>query len=130
MFTLSSKRKLKKWVYSKISLVFLLFLVVLMFSPVLNMYKSYSESKEALSVLQSRMESIVSQKILLERDINYLKSDLGRESEIRRRFGTGKEGELMAFVIDSESKKNLEKIETGEEETSWEKFKNWLTNIF
>lgn len=128
MLTLSSKRKLKKWLYSKFSLVFLLILIILMFSPVLNMYKSYSESKGSLLGLEDSMESILSQQLLLEEDIDYLKSDLGRESEIRRRFGTGKEGELMAFVIENQSKKIIEKKE--EEKSSWEKFKIWLKEIF
>jgi hypothetical protein len=128
MLTLSRKRKLKKWLYSRYSLFFLLVLIVLMFTPVFNMYKSYSESKRSLLVLEDSMENILSQKLLLEEDIDYLKSDLGRESEIRRRFGTGKEGELMAFVIESESKKIVEKKE--EEKNSWEKLKNWLKEIF
>ncbi len=128
MLTLSSKRKLKKWLYSKFSLVFLLILIILMFSPVFNMYKSYSESKGSLLGLEDSMESILSQQLLLEEDIDYLKSDLGRESEIRRRFGTGKEGELMAFVIENQSKKIIEKKE--EEKSSWEKFKIWLKEIF
>lgn len=128
MLNLSSKRKLKKWLYSKFTLVFLIFLIVLMFAPVLNMYRSYSESREVLFVLQDSMESIVSQQTSLQGDIDYLKSDLGRESEIRRRFGTGKEGELMAFVVESESKEILEKEE--EEKSSWQKLKNWFKEIF
>lgn len=128
MLNLSSKRKLKKWFYSKFTLVFLIFLIVLMFAPVLNMYRSYSESREVLFVLQDSMESIVSQQTSLQGDIDYLKSDLGRESEIRRRFGTGKEGELMAFVVESESKEILEKEE--EEKSSWQKLKNWFKEIF
>lgn len=92
------------------------------------MYRNYSESRELLYDSKERMETLVEQGERLERDIEYLESDLGKEAELRKRFGTGREGELMAVVMDFEYKKKID-LETPEE-GFWQDIKERIKGIF
>ncbi|MGM0628806.1 MAG: hypothetical protein ACQESA_00045 [Patescibacteria group bacterium] len=123
-----TKRKIKEWVYSRVTLVALLILVGLMLFPVWNMYNNYSESKALLSGSVSKMEELKEEKHELERELDYLESDFGREAEIRRRFRTGKEGEVMAVIVEDEEKdkNNEEKVEKG----NWGRFSDWIKGLF
>jgi len=128
MFSLSTKRKLRRWFYSRSVLILLLILIVLISTPVIDMYRNYSESRELLYDSKERMETLVEQGERLERDIEYLESDLGKEAELRKRFGTGREGELMAVVMDFEYKKKID-LETPEE-GFWQDIKERIKGIF
>ena len=104
-------------------------LTVLIFVPVLNMYDRYKESQRALYVEQERMDNLLYQKEQVQEDIAYLKSDIGREAEIRSRFSKGKEGERMAFIIEDEaSMLTVEEENVGD--GAWSGFKEWFLGIF
>lgn len=128
MLNLSTKRKLKGWFYSRSALFLLFALVVLMFMPVLNMHERYSESRALLSVSQERMDNLLDQEVRLEEDIRYLKSDLGREAEIRKSFGAGKEGEFMAVVMEAEGR--VDTNDGEEKKGAWIKIKKWFGGKF
>ncbi|MGM0482471.1 MAG: hypothetical protein ACQEP6_01230 [Patescibacteria group bacterium] len=123
-----TKRKIKEWVYSRFALVSLLILVGLMLFPVWNMYKNYSESESMLSGSVAKMEELKEEKYELEKELDYLESDLGREAEIRKRFRTGKEGEVMAVIVEEE-----EGTQDGTEEEkkgTWDRFSGWVKGLF
>lgn len=110
--------------------MFLLLLFVLvgfMILPVSNMYDKYKKSLKALSVEQERMDGLISQREQVQGEISYLKSDIGREAEVRSRFSKGKEGERMAFIIENES--DIQIVEEENEKSAWERLKSWFLRI-
>ncbi|MFP4539668.1 MAG: hypothetical protein ACLFNN_01880 [Candidatus Paceibacterota bacterium] len=129
MLQLTTKRKLKKWVWSRLSLVTLLLLVFLMFIPVWNMYNKYSESKGDHLAAKARMDELLSKKEKFESEIDYLESSLGKEAEVRS-FNAGKEGEQMAVIIEDERLEENDDLEDNKKEGFWKKVKGWFTSLF
>ena len=125
MFSLTTKRKVRAWGYSRLSLIFVLILVLLMVSSVWDMYRKYSESRDMLLDSRERMGALVVEKDEVEAVVEYLESDLGREAEIRRRFRTGREGERMVVIVEDEAAESEEEEE--EPGGFWSSFKSWIS---
>ena len=99
-----------------------------MFVPVLNMYENYTESKDVLLASKEKLDALVDEDLEITKDIEYLKSDLGKEAEFRRRFRTGKEGEFMAIIVDAEDMRD--RAQPMKEVGFWENIINKLKDIF
>ncbi len=113
MVTLKQRRKIKEWIHSRITLAVLFILVVLMVTPVWNMYERYDESERLLAETEERASEIRSQKERIERQIQFLESDLGQERELRQRFMAGREGEQVAVILESQESFEYEEEEEG-----------------
>ena len=98
-----------------------------MFIPVINMYEKYVETKNTFNIEQERKSDLLSQKTSLIENIEYLRSDIGREAELRSRFGKGKEGEKVTFIMENEVSDKEPKEEDPE---GWDRFKGWFLGLF
>ncbi len=105
MLDFKEKRKIKRLLYSKLTIVVLGIMLAFLLSSVWGVYKKASiayNNKERISKdlksLQARKEALVS-------DIEKLKNSRGVESELRDRFGVVKEGEEVVVLVDPTTKK-------------------------
>lgn len=100
------KRKFKKLLYSKVTLIILGLIVVWLSFNVFSMYKKEKstrlkriEQKEILSELEAREAS-------LSTEIERLSTESGIEEEVRSKFEVGKDGEKLVVIVDKPEDKN------------------------
>ncbi len=94
---LKRRQKTRQRLYSKVTLFALAILLVVLIRPTWKIYEKSIESRKNLDKAEQR-------KIELENDTEYIKSDYGRDQEIRDKFGYAKEGETMVVIVRPEEK--------------------------
>jgi len=100
MFDFHERRKLRRLIYSKVTIGVILVLCVLLAVSAFKRFKvereiatKRAEAEAALATLEEQAEN-------LEADIARLKNDRGLETEIRGRFDVVKPGEQAVIIID------------------------------
>ncbi|MEK7589985.1 MAG: septum formation initiator family protein [Patescibacteria group bacterium] len=118
------KRKFKRLLYSKITLIILGLIVIWLSFVVWSMYEKERdtrlkriEQREILNELEGRESS-------LREEIERLSTERGIEEEVRSKFEVGKDGEEIIIIVDNPEGENAEKKET--EKTFWQKMYNWF----
>jgi cell division protein FtsB len=118
------KRKIKRLLYSKPTLIILGLLVIWLSFNVFGMYKKERdtrlrriEQKGVLNELEGREES-------LRTEIERLSTDRGIEEEVRSKFEVGREGEQVIIIIDNPEEESIGQIE--QEKTFWQKIFGWF----
>lgn len=118
------KRKFKRLLYSKITLIILGLIVIWLSFVVWSMYEKERdtrlkriEQREILNELEGRESS-------LREEIERLSTERGIEEEVRSKFEVGKDGEEIIIIVDNPEGANAEKKET--EKTFWQKMYNWF----
>lgn len=131
MFDFHEKRKIRGWLYSKVT-IGALFLVAFLisynvierFNVEREMAAKRFEQEEELSELRQRAAA-------LETKVEHLKNSRGVEEELRSRFDVAREGEQVVVIVgDAETSEDLESLKTppGEElekGSFWDIFKFW-----
>ena len=92
MIDFQQKRKINKIMYSKISLVILLILVIFIGKSAWDIYQKYRLSANNYKEIKNDYESLKSRKDMLESGINRLQTENGIEEEIRDKFNVAKIG--------------------------------------
>ena len=118
------KRKIKKLLYSKPTLIILGFLVIWLSFNVFNMYKKERdtrlrriEQREVLDELKGREKSLAD-------EIERLSTERGIEEEVRSKFEVGREGEQVIIIVDNPEEENTDKKDM--KKTFWQKIKSWF----
>ncbi|MFQ5661841.1 MAG: septum formation initiator family protein [Candidatus Paceibacteria bacterium] len=124
MFDFHEKRRFRRFLYSKVTLIILGLIVIWLLFVVFDMYKKErdtgiksAEQKEILNELEEREAA-------LQEEIDRLSTQKGIEAEIRSKFEVGKEGEEVIIIVDNpeeEDKKN-----TGLKKSFWQKIFDWF----
>ena len=133
MFDFHEKRKIRSFIYSKVSIFALLLVAVLMSVSVYNRYTVADEMKAKLETKRSELSELQSRAQLLESKVEYMKDARGIEEELRNRFDVAKEGEQVVVLLDPErgekkatsSVSNGDNQETGETESFFARLKFW-----
>jgi cell division protein FtsB len=118
------KRRIKRILYSKPTLIILTLLVIWLFFAVWSIYKKERdtrlrriEQREVLNELQGREKS-------LKEEIERLSTERGIEEEVRSKFEVGKEGEKVFIIVDNPEKENSP--EDDSKDGLWQKIFNWF----
>jgi len=125
---LKRRQKARKRLYSKVTIVFLLIVVVLLIRPTWNIFQKSRESKRNVIEARAELVTLENRKKDLERDLEYIKSEHGRDQEIRSKFGMAKDGETLVVVVRDEEKKPAP--EPVPEPTFWEKTWSRFQSMF
>jgi len=123
MLDFKEKQILKKIIYSKFTLIFLIFLLVIVVKGVWRVYGEAKMTKENRILAQQELEELENRKRKIELKLEELNSDLGLEKEIRNKFSVVKEGEKMIMILDekkSNYKSDLKK------DNFWSKILDWF----
>ena len=86
--------------YSKPVLFILAVLFLLSLEGLWNIYQKHSEAYEKAKEAQADLENLRGREADLEKKVSFLKTDRGREEEIRKKFMVGKQNEGVILVVD------------------------------
>lgn len=124
LFDLHERRKLKRYLFSHITLAVLLILVVMLGWSVWGIAKKERETREKREELANERDVLIRRGEELGEAISGLKTAQGVEAELRQRFEVGAPGEKMIVIVDPE-------ISSGETFTPKEKgFWGWIKGWF
>jgi len=114
------KRRFKKLMHSRYVIVALIIICVLLGRAVFSVYEKYDRSKDIADRAQNELLLLSAREQSLNKEIINLGTELGKEKEVRERFGVVKEGERMIVLVDDKSseKSNIILVKDG----WWQKF--------
>lgn len=114
----------KRMAASHVTIAVLVIIVLFLGNATWNVYRGYAVAHEKEMMAKENLEAMVTRAEMLENDIARLKSEKGKEEEIRTRFGYGREGEHMIVVVDEKEVKS----ESGKTTSWYMRFWQWLTD--
>lgn len=94
------RKKVRRIVYSRLSVALLVVLVGILGKASYSAYHKYQVSTTAYQDVAREHSELSSRKGQLENDIARLKTKEGIEADIRTKFGMVKEGEQMLVLVD------------------------------
>ncbi|MEI6191181.1 MAG: septum formation initiator family protein [bacterium] len=118
------KRKIKRFFYSRVTLVCLIILIFLLLKMVWNVYEKQALTKDNLAKTATSFEGLQAREKMLSSGIDRLKTDSGIEQEIREKYGLVKPGEEVIVIVDGEDGTSSEPVSS--EVSFWQKVKDWL----
>jgi len=124
MLEFQEKRKFRKLVYCRTTLIILIVLIVLLLNGVWKVYKKQAIAKENLAKTATVYDGLRAQEEKLLGEIERLETVVGKEEEIRAKYGLVKPNEEVIVVVDKTENKN-----TGPASTPisvWQKVLDWL----
>jgi len=124
MLEFQEKRKIKRLVYSKITLVILIILIILMFKMVWEVYEKECLTKENLTKTSNSLKGLQVREKMLSSGIDKLETDTGIEQEIREKYGLVKPGEEVIIVVDKGD--STSSLPISSRTGFWQKVKDWL----
>jgi len=125
MSRLKNKNKFKKIFYSWPVFVLLLAIVLLVASGVWGVSKSERTSCGKKDSSEERYDKLEDKSDNLLSEIESLKTEKGRESEIRDKFRVVKEGEQLAIILKSVDDPECEVVEENDGNL-WKKILDFL----
>lgn len=124
MLEFQEKRRVKRLIYSKLTLVVLLIIVGLLINGVWGVYKKRQITQNNLEKTTISFNNLKDREKVLTAEIERLNTDNGIEEEIREKYGLIKPGEEVIMIID---KKDSDKEANVSVKVSfWQKFLNWF----
>ena len=124
MLEFQEKRKLKRFLYSKVTFTILVVLVALFLNAVYGVYKKQDITKDNLSKTASSLDGLLAREKMLSSEIERLKTESGTEEEIREKYGLVKPGEEVIVVVDKNGDPGSNPTVT--EISFWEMIVNWF----
>jgi cell division protein FtsB len=96
------RRRTKKLLHSRYAIAILVILIVLVARGVWGIYLKYEKSQAYVEKARADLTTLQNREKTLEKSINALNTEEGKEKELRDRFGLIKEGERMVILVDSD----------------------------
>ena len=100
MLDYSQKKKARKFLYSIPVLVFLFVLFCFLADKAFVLYQKESDVREKAMEASAILSSLQVREKTLEKKVDFLKTERGKEEEMRSRFMVGKVGEGVIMVVD------------------------------
>lgn len=100
MLQFQKKKKIKNMIYSKLALIFILFILFLFVKATVVFYQKEAESRNRKGRAENKLLELQKRKENIENKIKRLDSYVGVEEELRQRFDLVKEGEQTILIRD------------------------------
>lgn len=97
------KRVLRKFLYSRVTLFFLLLALVFFIKSSIGAFENEKKSRANLQNAQDELAALQARQALLEGKIKRFQTPEGIEAEIREQFQVAKPGEKMVVVVEEKS---------------------------
>ncbi len=101
VFDFHEKRRIKSWVFSKLSVGVLLLLSALLSASVYERYQKERETARTYRERAAEHAALEAQAAALEARVQYIQSERGIEEEIRERYDAIRDGERTVVVLDA-----------------------------
>ncbi len=118
------QRRIRKLLHSRYALAILIVLLLLLARAVWGIYVKYDKSLSITEKARTDLALLQDRERQLAVSIESLKTEEGKERELRDRFGVVKEGETLVVLVDNnpETNRALKK----EEKSWWQKFLDYM----
>lgn len=117
------QNKYKQVLYSKVTIVILLVLVVLLARSSWERFQIEREMAGRAAQTEAELDELQERKSDLEERVEYLEGERGIEEEIRKNFDVAKEGEQIIILMGEQEDTEVEEVSV-EEDSAWYQF--WL----
>jgi len=116
------KRKFKRLLYSKLSLIILALIVIKLSFSAFDMYKKERDTRLKRIEQKNILYEFKKREKDLSDEIKRLSSEKGIEEEIRSKFEVGKKGESVVLIIDNPEEENIKN--NIAEKSFWQRLKD------
>lgn len=118
------QRRIRKLLHSRYALVILIILMLLSARAVWGIYVKYEKSRAITEKARADLAQLEERQRNLALSIEGLKTEEGKERELRDRFGVVKEGETLVVLIDNNptTQKPLKK----DDRSFWQKILDYI----
>ncbi|MES2408964.1 MAG: septum formation initiator family protein [Patescibacteria group bacterium] len=116
-----SQKQIKSRIYSRTTLIILLFIIILLAKGVFTLYLRNQESVEALRDTNDKVRDLKARQQMLSGEITKLNNNDGVEEEIREKFDVTKPGENVVIIVPDEVATTTE-----EKPSVFARFWHWL----
>ncbi len=126
MFEFHEKRRLKRILYSRPFLVFMLLPLGFMWYQAWHAYRAERTAQQSQADLAAELAKLEDRAHTLEGNLNDLEDPRGVEAELRQRYDVGKEGEQVIVLVDNDKPKEEQPAPPPKEPTLWERLRSWF----
>ena len=95
-----ARRKFKKLLYSKFTVVFLLVPIAFMANAAFNAWEKKENTEANLAAVTAELDDLQAREESIKSELERLDTPHGLEEEIRGKFELGREGEQMVVMVD------------------------------
>jgi len=88
--------------FSTVMLLGLSGLLIFLSSATVKVYLKHRVAVSKNEEMKQKVEELEKRKVKMEKDVDWLESDFGREEEIRKKFNAQKPGEKVLIIVDEE----------------------------
>lgn len=124
MFDFHEKRRFRRLMYSKITLIILGLIVIWLSFVVFDMYKKERDTGIKSAKQGSILDELEERETALQEENDRLSTERGMEEEIRSKFEVGREGEEVIIIVDNPEEKS--KKNTRLKKGFWQKIFDWF----
>ena len=124
MFDFHEKRRFRRLLYSKVTLIILGLIVIWLFFVVGNMYKKERDTRLKRIEQVEVLDELKERETALQEEIDRLSTEKGIEAEIRSKFEVGKEGEKVIIIVNNPEEESVP--ETDSKKGFWQKIFDWF----
>ena len=124
MFDFYEKRKLRRFLYSKIVSVFPIVIALALAYSVVGVYKKQRETRLIKEERARELALLSEREQALEEELERLSTERGIEEEIRSKFEVGREGEVAVILVNPQTEN--ESLATPPKGNIWIRFLEWF----
>ncbi len=97
------KRRRRRMLYSKFSVVFMFFIVIVMARATWGVYQKEKESKVNMQLTDNSLAELQARHDLLGQQVEQLETPSGQEEAIREKYQVEKPGEQVVIIVNATS---------------------------
>lgn len=117
--------------YTRFWIVVLLVICILLGISVVKIYLKYAHAKSIRNDYQEELTQIKQHETDLQKNIDALSTERGKEEEIRDRYRVVKQGEQMILIVNDDKNEIVkEKIENQEEQGFFDNIWSKIVHLF
>jgi cell division protein FtsB len=124
MLDFYEKRRFRRLLYSKVTLIILGLIIIWLLFAVWNMYQKERDTRLKRIEQKQVLDELKGRETALQEEIERLSTERGIEAEVRSKFEVGKEGEKVFIIIDNPEKENSP--EDDSKKGLWQKIFDWF----
>jgi len=124
MLEFQEKRRFRRLLYSRVTLVILLLILIWLLNAVWKVYKKQDMTKDNLTKTTADLEDLKAREKMLSLEIDRLKTEGGTEEEIREKYGLVRPGEEVLVVVDNDD--SINSNSTSTKISFWQRVLDWL----
>ncbi len=126
MLEFQEKRRLRNFLYSRVTLIVLLVAIFFLLNAVWKVYQKQDLTKDNLAKAAANLQGLQAREKMLSSEIERLKTESGTEQEIREKYGLVKPGEEVITVVDSNTATSTDFDTASNPASFWQKIMDWF----